>query len=146
MINRNLFEASPAGQVFQDTWPETWPAQRIYLASPYSTDEFFLRVRRVHFARQATAALMLAGHVVFSPISHSHELSEFVGENKGHDFWMEQDLPFLRACSLVVVLKLEGYSKSRGVNAEIEEALRVNIPVASLTMPEVWELLARLKK
>jgi hypothetical protein len=46
----------------------------IYLASSYSYPEAAVRGRRYHAACAATADLIRAGQIVFSPIVHGHPL------------------------------------------------------------------------
>lgn len=46
----------------------------IYLASPYSDPDPAVREQRYEAACAATVAMLRAGHVVFSPIVHSHPL------------------------------------------------------------------------
>jgi hypothetical protein len=46
-----------------------------------------------------------------------------------HEFWMFQDLPILRCCDKVVLLQLEGWEESCGVQKELEMAKTLNIPV-----------------
>jgi hypothetical protein len=74
---------------------------------------------------------MLNGHVVFSPIAHSHRISDFLPEGRrlDHEFWMEQDLRILGSCGLLVVLMLDGWSVSRGVAREIAHAREHGIPI-----------------
>jgi hypothetical protein len=71
---------------------------------------------------------MEKGYVVFSPIAHSHGISRFV-KNHDHDFWMDQDLPFLNHADKMIVLTLPGWEESRGIKQEIEWAKAKNIPI-----------------
>ena len=71
-----------------------------------------------------TGRLMCAGHVVFSPVAHSHPVAQSVKEMpKDHEFWMRQDLSFLRDWAEELwVLTLPGWETSRGVREEIAVA------------------------
>ncbi len=93
----------------------------IYLASPYSHPDPMVRETRFDAACRATAALIRAGHVVFSPIVHGHPLVGF-GLPTDWAFWQRHDLEFLRRCDELLVLKIDGWKKSAGVQAEIELA------------------------
>lgn len=101
-----------------------------YLAAPYThADPAVLEARYVA-ANRACAALMRDGPV-FSPISHSHPVADYMDPELrlDHAFWQEQDTAILSHCSRVVVLKLNGWERSRGIAAELAFATRVGIPV-----------------
>ena len=111
-----------------------------YLASPYSpTSEGDSVEERVTLACRAAAQLMRDGHKVFAPIPHSHAIAEHLDERHrfDHEFWMAQDLEILRHCGLLVVLKLHGWDKSRGVMREIELAHTINIPIMHMEVGDV---------
>ena len=93
----------------------------IYLASPYSHPDAAVRQQRFHDACRATAALLHAGHVVFSPVVHSHPLVAY-GLPGGWAFWERIDREHLERCDAVVVLLLDGWRASIGVQAEIRLA------------------------
>ena len=103
-----------------------------YLASPYTHADKEVRRDRYMAACKAAAKLMLAGEVVFAPISHSHPIEHFFPEVQGHDFWMKQDAPYLEACSKLVVLTIDGWDKSSGVAHEIRRAVERGIPIEYL--------------
>lgn len=114
----------------------------IYLASPYSvgkegaygaantgTASPNIRTRRFKAACRKSAELMAQGEVVFSPIAHSHSIELFGdGESTG-DFWLNQDLAILKRCDKLVVYRLEGWERSRGIKKEVDFAQSVGIPV-----------------
>jgi hypothetical protein len=62
----------------------------VYLASPYSHPDPAVREQRFHAACRATAALLRAGCVVFSPIVHSHALVAH-GVPTDWAFWQHAD-------------------------------------------------------
>jgi hypothetical protein len=104
----------------------------IYLACPYSHPNPRVRAFRFGMANRAAAKLILEGHTVFSPLSHSHPIAE-TGLIGPHDpTWYQQDLEFLRLCSELRVLCLSGWRESRGVLAEVVAADRLFIPVVYL--------------
>lgn len=100
----------------------------LYLASPYTSEDQDEQRMRYHQACRAAAKLMEQGHVVFSPIAHSHGIARFI-ENHDHNFWMEQDLPFLEHADRLIVLTLPGWEKSRGIKQEIALAKAKDIPI-----------------
>jgi hypothetical protein len=100
-----------------------------YLAVPYTHPDFAVRESRYRSANECAAQLMVEDDlVVFSPISHSHPLSQFVGAAP-HNFWMRQCLPFLAHADELLVLRLPGWEHSRGVAEEIDIANKLGIPV-----------------
>lgn len=103
----------------------------IYLSSPYSHEDPVTRTVRFHAALQKAATLMAQGHVVYSPIAHSHPISQYLPKENcvDHEFWMAQDLPLLRLASKLVVLRIPSWEASRGVGVEVKEAERLGIPV-----------------
>jgi hypothetical protein len=104
----------------------------IYLACPYSHPNPRVRAFRFGMANRAAAKLILEGHTVFSPLSHSHPIAE-TGLIGPHDpTWYQQDAEFLRLCSELRVLQLSGWRESRGVLAEVEAADELRIPVGYL--------------
>ena len=106
-----------------------------YLASPYSHPDPEMQHLRYLMACQAAAHLMKQGHIVFSPIAHSHGIARFVDGD--HAFWMRQDLEFLRNCDEMVVLTLPGWDRSDGIRQEIEFAEAHGIAVRYMDFDEV---------
>lgn len=100
----------------------------LYIASPYSHPDPAVREQRLDAAYLAVATLLSAGHVVFSPIVHSHPLTRF-GLPLEWEFWERVDRRFLETCDEVVVLMLPGWEASRGVLAEIAIAWELGKPV-----------------
>jgi nucleoside 2-deoxyribosyltransferase len=103
----------------------------IYLASPYSHSEAVVREQRFRAACQATAWLIAAGHVVFSPIVHGHPLVHH-GLPTDWSFWERFDRDHLVRCDEVVVLMLDGWRDSVGVAAEIRIAAELGKQVRYL--------------
>jgi len=106
-----------------------------YLACPYSHPDHAVRVARFEAANAATAALMLTGHFVFSPISHAHPIAEAHDLPLGWDFREAFDRAFLSCCYRIIVLRLDGWEHSTGVTAEIRIAGEMGIPVEYMDPP-----------
>ena len=100
----------------------------IYVCSPYTHPDPAVREQRFHAACAMTARLMLEGHVVYSPIVHSHPLVAH-GLPINWSFWQYFDLRHLEFSDEVVVLMLDGWEQSAGVRAEIEKATELGKPV-----------------
>ena len=103
----------------------------IYLASPYTHANPSVREQRYQAACRATAALIRAGQVVFSPIVHSHPLVAF-GLAGTWETWERIDRAFLERCDEVAVLMLDGWDQSVGVRAELRIAREMGKPVRFL--------------
>jgi hypothetical protein len=107
----------------------------IYLCSPFSHPDAGVRERRYEAACRAAAALIRQGTTVFSPIAHSYGICAY-GLPGDWQFWQPHDLRFLAACDELVVLKLEGWEKSVGIQAEIAAARVLGKPVTFLALEE----------
>lgn len=105
---------------------------KIYLAIHYS----FNPELSYKIACKVAAKLMSEGHVVFSPISHSHHIADFLPKSLRTDskWWMKQDLPMIdwtdevhlvcigeNGCNLI--------EDSEGVQEEIERAKEKRKPI-----------------
>jgi nucleoside 2-deoxyribosyltransferase len=100
----------------------------IYLASPYSHPDPAVREQRFRDVCRTAAALLQAGQAVFSPIAHSHPLVEH-GLPTDWAFWQRYDRELLARCDEVVVLMLDGWQESVGVQDEIRFAHELGKPV-----------------
>jgi hypothetical protein len=90
--------------------------RRVYLAIPYTgIEDVSFEVANIVAAR-----LMNKGNIVFSPISHSHHIAAEGGLDKGWDYWSKFDRAFIEWCDVVVVVRLDGWEKSKGVSEEIK--------------------------
>lgn len=101
----------------------------VYLACPYSHPDVDVRELRFFKANHYAAKLMEAGILVFSPISHTHPIAEAGDLPKGWDFWERYDRAYLSICRALVVLTLDGWNESKGVQAEIKIMDELRRPV-----------------
>src|SRR5437016_753626 len=91
----------------------------IYLASPYSHPDPTVQESRFDAVCRVAAMLMRRGVQLFSPIAHTHPIA-VAGELPGHwDFWLMFDQWFITHCDEIWVLMLDGWKRSKGVQAEI---------------------------
>lgn len=107
-----------------------------YLASPYSLYKHGFHMAARHASR-AAAALMNKGLVVYAPISHGHAIACDNDLPTTWEFWKGQCQPSIDAASACVVLKLDGWEESVGVEYEIEEFERQGKPVVYVTMDDL---------
>lgn len=104
----------------------------IYLAIPYTWNA----IESFDVVNKVAGDLMKRGYIVFSPISHSHPISQHLGQDIqfDHDFWINQDLPILRMCSKLIFIVvgdkgMQRIEESRGCQSEKAEAIKCNIPI-----------------
>lgn len=104
----------------------------IYLASPYTHPEREVRLARFNAACIKAAKMIAEGRLVFSPVCHSHPIYEAGMDALQVDwrFWSRIDIAFLSYCRELVVLTLEGWRESVGVQAEIMTARELGKPVS----------------
>lgn len=112
----------------------------VYVASPYTKHPEGPE-KAVQDAAKVTAKLMLSGYAVFSPVVHSHGLIEHLGKDLqfDHDFWMRQDLAVLRQCTAIVAVEMPGWSESRGMARELEEAKLYGIQVIWIDYEDIYD-------
>ena len=101
----------------------------IYLAVPYSHPDPQVKQRRFDAVNKVAAKLMKDGNYIFSPISHTHPIA-LAGELPGDwQYWEGYDRTILEMCKKIIVLKLDGWEKSSGVNAEIKLAKELGLEI-----------------
>lgn len=101
----------------------------IYLACPYTHANHDVMVSRFNAVNAVAAKLMAQGMYIFSPISHTHPIAEVGGLPRGWDYWEGYDRKILKFCDRIIVLKLDGWDISTGVQAEIKIGQEFGIPV-----------------
>ncbi len=109
-----------------------------YIATPY-TNYPHGHAAAAYDAARATAALMRRGICALSPIAHSHAVGT-VGNLSlvDGDFWQHQDAPLVEAASACVVVMLDGWVTSRGVQHEIAAFRAAGKPVVFVEPGELW--------
>lgn len=118
----------------------------IYLASPYSHSDNDVIARRVLEVQDATARLIERGHLIFSPIVHSHHIASQVTfeptHNENSDLhngttWLDYDRAMINKADELWILRLNGHTRSKGVHAELYHALDRGIPVKYINYPDL---------
>ena len=107
-----------------------------YLAVPYSDPDPIVRQHRFDQVNRVAARLIGSGQLVFSPISHSHHISIEHEMSCGWEFWKQHDEYMLSLCSKILVLMLDGWKESVGVQAEITFATEHGISVEYMEFNE----------
>lgn len=117
-----------------------------YVATPYSHESKFVKYLRGVLAEAIGAKLISQGFHIFGPIAESSQYTKHADNIGGSwDFWEAHDKMMLEKCDVLFVVKLKGWDKSVGVQAEIEHAKKLGIPVKYFSLrkllPELKEVL-----
>lgn len=103
---------------------------KIYLAAPYTHKDKAVVLDRVSRINKKAAALMREGHIVFSPISHSHPIAVENELPTTFEYWRKMNHSFIDWCDTVFVLQLDGWGQSIGVKDEIVYCRNLKKPIA----------------
>lgn len=102
----------------------------IYLASPYTHPDPFIREERYLRACKVLAEQYLAKkRWAYSPIVHCHELAKIVQLPREASFWGDYNHHMLTYSSALHVLRIDGWMESAGVEQEIKWADELGKPV-----------------
>lgn len=104
-----------------------------YLAVPYSHPNPLIREERFKASNRAAGKLIKEGKLVFAPISHTHVIAKEHDLPLGWDYWNGYDQYMLSCCSHLVVLMLEGWEESIGVNIEIKLAKQLGLSITHIS-------------
>ncbi len=113
----------------------------IYVASPY-TGSVQERNQRFREVRAYTAKLLEQGKTAISPIVHNHSLTALYNLPTDFAFWQNFCLNLLTVCDQMHVLTLKGWEESAGLQAEIVEAGKMEIPIVYID-PKTYERIKR---
>ena len=106
--------------------------KKIYVAIPYSGME----ESSYQQANKVTAEILKMGYNPFSPITHSHPLTQY-NVPGDWEFWSKVDMDWINVCDeLWFIIPEEGRKRvtdSIGVQAEIKYDEEIGIPVKGYT-------------
>lgn len=111
-------------------------SQLIYLASPYSHDDPWVRQERYEQALNALTHLLAEDKFVYSPIVHSHHADGRLKHLKTHEFWMRQAMEMLHRSDRLTILMLDGWNRSKGIAEETLSATRLGLPISYMEWPQ----------
>jgi len=101
----------------------------IYLASPYTHASKMVMYERFEKVLRLTAHLIRKGHFVFSPIAYGHVMAGRYKMPTDWEYWLAFDEKMISKCDKLLVFKLKGWNKSKGVQAETKIARKFGVPV-----------------
>lgn len=117
---------------------ETIPKDKVYyLASPYSHDNPFIKSIRYQMINYAGAVLTKHGYILLEPIASCHDKSLNYDLPGGYDFWQFRDRTMIERSDGVIVFKMPGWTKSKGVTDEIQYAESIGKPVHYIALEHI---------
>lgn len=108
----------------------------VYLACPYSHSSMEVRLARFEASAHAAAHLIHQGMFVYSPITMTHPIDLVMaeeGDTMGSEYWCDFDEAFMRVCSEMIVLTIQGWQDSRGISREMEFFRAAGKPIRYLS-------------
>lgn len=107
----------------------------IYVGGPYTHADHSIRRERFDALTKIAADFVKQGHIVYSPITHTHPIDLHFVRDDVHlssDFWCDFDETFMSVCTEMVIVQLPGWDQSSGVKREREYFERRGLPVTFL--------------
>lgn len=112
----------------------------LYLAAPYSSPDPNIEWERYKKTCGAAARLMASGVAVFSPLANSIPAVHLGGLDIDHAAFLRIDKTILARCDELMVLALDGWRESKGVQMEVAEAIRLHLPIILVREDEIDSL------
>ncbi len=106
----------------------------IYLACPYRHENLLIQKKRCAAAAYITKELFAQGRQVFSPLTHNDLFARLHPEIP-REQWLKFDLTILSHCTILMILKLEGWERSAGVQREIAFAKERGLIIEEIDPP-----------
>ena len=107
----------------------------IYLACPLASKDDLVVYGRIQSAMTAERILIQNGFCVINPV--------VIGTNSQADLsdreWVEYDLNYMRGCSAIFVMTLDGYASSAGVKKERAYARQLDIPEFKVSYADLYD-------
>lgn len=100
-----------------------------YLATPISTKNPTELWGRYEDGARVLARLITGGYQAFCPITHWLTAGTQWQLPRTWSFWRPVSYKMLSICDALLVLKLEGWKQSEGVQAEIAKAKQLGLPI-----------------
>lgn len=107
-----------------------------YLASPYSHNDPAIKEMRAATAKRVTAQLLNEGQLIYSPIASCHDMASEYAVPTDWQFWSRYDRVMIASAVRFIVLKLDGWETSVGVQAEIEIAKGFGLEIEYMEVPK----------
>lgn len=109
----------------------------IFICTPYSHKDKAVVAERYDKVCSYIAKLLVNQEIAFSPIVYGHPIVESKLIPGTWDFWNKFCVEFLRRSTVVHVLMQAGWEESKGVQAEIELAKSLYIPIVYIKFEDI---------
>jgi hypothetical protein len=96
-----------------------------FLASPYTHEHRIIRVHRYEIAKTAAAWCFQNGVLAYSPIVYTHLISVEFDLPIPYQFWREHNHAMITGSCGLLILKIDGYDRSKGITDEVDFAKRI---------------------
>ena len=103
--------------------------QLYYIACPYSHKNKAVMTQRYYDQRYASWRLMGAGYHLIQPVEMCHHITRRYHMPSGYAYWKERDRLLLSRCDGIIVVMMDGYMQSVGVQDEVAYARFLHMPV-----------------
>ena len=108
-----------------------------YLATPYSKWPHGIHDAFCEAAK-AAAEMLKRGHIVYSPIAHTHPIATHGGiDPLDHSIWLPFDGAMMAAAAGLYVVQMPGWDQSKGIAHEIAVFEAAGKPVHYVTWPDL---------
>lgn len=110
----------------------------IYLASPYSSSDLVIQLERADLIARLCAKLLTKKYQVFSPIAFGQLMLDYEPElPTDAKYWEKYNAFFLKNCTEMWIILIQGWEKSLGVQAEIAFAKANNIKIKYVSVEDI---------
>lgn len=103
-----------------------------YLAIPYTHNNVFVKHFRAEVSNYIASELTKQGRIIFAPISAWHHIAMKYGLPGTFEYWKRLDEQFIAASKKLILVTLDGWKESNGINLEVSIADRFNVPIEYL--------------
>jgi len=107
-----------------------------YMASPFTHKDEKIQEERYNLATKASVGLLKHGIYVFAPIAYNGSWTRFELP-PDWSFWEPFDKCFVDRCDALLILKIDGWKESVGINAEIEYAKEQGKSIHYVTLEQI---------
>jgi hypothetical protein len=111
-----------------------------YLANPYNGTDHEKK-ERFEQCCQVTSRFIKNGVHLFSPVVHNHAMIETVKDwsvEQRQSLILPYDFSFLKRAAAMILLKLDGWEKSYGVEKELEFCCENKIQTFAYTYDQIF--------
>lgn len=113
----------------------------VYLAVPYTHPDPKVMEERYEKVCIAAGELISRNYQVYSPISQFHSVAKFCKLPTDWNYWRDLNKSVLECCRALLVLTLDGWKESVGVQDEIEVAKELGLAIDYLEYKNLWGVL-----